>query len=287
MPAFKKFKFKSRTRTQSPVSQLPTTGTSRSSVAAIIEGSENISNTTDQAIPQSEGKTIIPTPSDTAEPARSAAVNALKFTLQQLSEAPLVPGIKLVAGAILDVINRCQNMAVVGKEWKKLTMRMASLRYLVGNIGKIDGREGLEERLLGELRDLARDLESASKQNKLEAFFNSDDDVSSLDSHNESLNFIIADLTVALANATHQNVDKIRKDIDTAVKQLHASVNNSPGGQVTHMTGNEIETVAGRYDSGNEVYGKNVKMVREIHNNKIGFIGGDAFSGNKVSEFSP
>ena len=108
MPAFKKFKFKSRTRTQSPVSQLPTTGTSRSSVAAIIEGSENISNTTDQAIPQSEGKTIIPTPSDTAEPARSAAVNALKFTLQQLSEAPLVPGIKLVAGAILDVINRCQ-----------------------------------------------------------------------------------------------------------------------------------------------------------------------------------
>ena len=67
----------------------------------------------------------------------------------------------------------------------------------------------------------------------------------------------------------------------------------------------DIEMVAGRYDSGNEVYGKNVKMVREIHNNKIGepnaligvnpadlecylgFIGGDAFSGNKVSEFSP
>jgi len=40
-------------------------------------------------------------------------------------------------------------MAVVGKEWKKLTTRMASLDYLVGNIGKIDGREGLEERLLG------------------------------------------------------------------------------------------------------------------------------------------
>jgi hypothetical protein len=51
-----------------------------------------------------------------------------------------------------------------------------------------------------ELRDLARDLESASKQNKLEAFFNSDDDVSSLDSHNESLNFIIADLTVSNRN---------------------------------------------------------------------------------------
>jgi len=42
-------------------------------------------------------------------------------------------------------------MAIVGKEWKKLTRRMTSLEYLVGNIGKIDGREGLVERLIGEL----------------------------------------------------------------------------------------------------------------------------------------
>jgi hypothetical protein len=65
-----------------------------------------------------------------------------------------------------------------------------------------------------------------------------------------------------------------------------------------------IETVAGKHDAGNEVHGKNVKMVREIHNNEIGelivligvspadlefylgFIGGDAFSGNIDSEFS-
>jgi len=52
------------------------------------------------------------------------------------------------------------------------------------------------------------------------------------------------------------------------------------------MTGNKIQTVAGKHDAGNEVHGKNVKMVREIHNNEIGFIGGDAFSGNIDSEFS-
>jgi len=63
-----------------------------------------------------------------------------------LGNAPLVPGIGLVAGVI-----SFKNMAIVGKEWKKLTRRMTSLEYLVGNIGKIDGREGLVERLIGEL----------------------------------------------------------------------------------------------------------------------------------------
>ena len=62
--------------------------------------------------------------------------------------------------------------------------------------------------------------------------------------------------------------------------------------------------VAGNFDADNKVYGKNVKIVREIHHNEIGelnaligvnpdlecypgFIGGDAFSGNTVSEFPP
>jgi hypothetical protein len=51
-----------------------------------------------------------------------------------------------------------------------------------------------------ELQELASDLESASKQNKLEAFFNGDDELFSLDRHNESLNIVIADFTVSNHN---------------------------------------------------------------------------------------
>jgi hypothetical protein len=108
MSPFSALKFKSRTHTPPPVSQLPTTGTS--SVAAIIESSENTSNTMDQlavVVSQSEGKATIPAPKDTASSAKSAAINALKFALQHLGKAPL-PGIGVVAGAILDVINRSQ-----------------------------------------------------------------------------------------------------------------------------------------------------------------------------------
>jgi hypothetical protein len=95
------FKIKS---TRSPVSQLPTTETS--SVAAIIESSENDSSTMDRlaVVPKSEGKT---TPENPASSAKSAAINALKFALQHLMKAPF-PGIGVAAGAILDVINRTQ-----------------------------------------------------------------------------------------------------------------------------------------------------------------------------------
>jgi len=149
------------------VSQLPT-GTS-SSVVAIIEDSENTPSTITQVavvVSQSEENTIIVPPSDTASSARSAAVNALKFALQHLGKAPL-PGIGVVAGFILDVINRIQTKAVVGNDLTKLTLRMASLGYLVSNVDKIDGSATLVERLNEELRGLASDLESASKQNKV------------------------------------------------------------------------------------------------------------------------
>jgi hypothetical protein len=116
------------------------------------------------AVAVSEEKTTTPAPKDTASSAKSAAINALKFTLQHLGKAPL-PGIGAVASAILDVINRsqvnqeslpkknllisCTNLATVDKELKKLTTRMASLGYLARNVDKIDGSTVLVERLMG------------------------------------------------------------------------------------------------------------------------------------------
>ena len=48
-----------------------------------------------------------------------------------------------------------------------------------------------------ELQALTSDLESASRQNKVVAFFNSEDDVTSMESHDQSLTDIITDLTVS------------------------------------------------------------------------------------------
>jgi hypothetical protein len=54
--------------------------------------------------------------------------------------------------------------------------------------------------MIRELKKLAGDLEAASRQNKIEDFFNGGDELSSLDSHNEALNDIITDLTVGDGN---------------------------------------------------------------------------------------
>ena len=103
--------FKSRTHTPSPVSQSSTTGTPSSSIAAIIEHSENTSIVMDRTavavVSQSERVRSTTTPSNTASPAASAAVNTLKFSLQHLGKAPL-PGIGVATSALLDIINRIQ-----------------------------------------------------------------------------------------------------------------------------------------------------------------------------------
>ena len=51
-----------------------------------------------------------------------------------------------------------------------------------------------------ELKPLSTDLESASRQNKAVAFFNTDDDISSMENHDQSLTGIITDLTVSNAS---------------------------------------------------------------------------------------
>jgi len=226
------------------------------------------------------------TPSDTASPAGSAAVNALKFSLQHLGKAPL-PGIGIATSVLLDIINRIQDLTSVEKACRQLTKRMESLWYLVSNISEIDEGERLVKPLIEELQALTSDLESASRQNKVVAFFNSDDDVSSMESHDQTLTGIITDLTAALATATHKETSQIRKDINEAIEQLHANGNYTPAGYISRMSNNKIQRVEGKFDADNKVYGANTRVVREIHSNEIGFIGGDAFSGNVVSAFPP
>jgi len=154
-------------------------------------------------------------------------------------------------------------MATVGKEWKKLTTRMADLGYLVSNVDKVDGSAALVERLTKELQELDSDLKSASKQNKLEAFFNGDDELFSLDRHNESLSIVVADFTFALANATHQSVDKIRKDIEVAVKQLKASANHPSEIQGIRIDDNTIaDEVTGGFAAYNQVRAGGIEIQR-------------------------
>ncbi|KAG6915976.1 hypothetical protein DXG01_009028 [Tephrocybe rancida] len=222
--------------------------------------------------------------SSSPSPMRSAALNALRLALQHLGAAP-VPGLSVATGAVLSIIDGVQNMAKAEKESKKLTKRIETLSYLVNNVGQVGGSQGIIDRLVEELHDLASDMAKSSKANKLEAFFNSNDDVSTFDSHNDTLSDIISDLTFALATATKRDTSQIRKDIEEALKQRQAtegSENTAPGRMETTMTDNEINHITGDLDTGNTVT-SGASMVREIRGNKIGHVGGKAFSDNKVS----
>ncbi|KIM71677.1 hypothetical protein PILCRDRAFT_820862 [Piloderma croceum F 1598] len=53
------------------------------------------------------------------------------------------------------------------------------------------------------------------------------------------------------------------------------------------MSENTFERIEGRFAANNKVHGRNAKMIHNIRGNEIGFIGGDAFSGNTVSTFPP
>ena len=100
-----------KSHTHLPVSQSSTAGNPSSSVAAIIGHSEKASSIIDQTsvgvASQSEGVRSTTTSSDTASPAKSAAVNALKFSLEHLGKAPL-PGIQVAISALLNIISRIQ-----------------------------------------------------------------------------------------------------------------------------------------------------------------------------------
>ena len=96
--------FKPRSRSRSQASQSESSIQNSSSSAA-LNASSTIDRATVAVVSQSERSIF--TPRVSASPARSVAVNGLKFALRQLGKAP-VPGIDLATSSLLDVINRIE-----------------------------------------------------------------------------------------------------------------------------------------------------------------------------------
>ncbi|KIM81977.1 hypothetical protein PILCRDRAFT_480785 [Piloderma croceum F 1598] len=85
--------------------------TPNSSTTFTTDVSENSSSAIDRptvtVVSQSEGVGSKSTPSVSVSPARSVAVNGLKFALRQLGKAP-VPGIEVATSCLLEIISRIQ-----------------------------------------------------------------------------------------------------------------------------------------------------------------------------------
>lgn len=227
------------------------------------------------------------TTSGATSPNAKAALNVFRSTLEVLGRAP-IPGIGPVTAVLLRVISGLQEMPQVGPGWQQLVERMERLTFLICELVEFpktaDRAEELCRPLRGALNKLADDIDVASKQGRLPAFFNSTDDLSSIAEHERKLDSIVVDLTLAICARTPLTEDKLEEAFRTAVSRVSEEISRggSPSGVTLSMSDNEFDGIEGDVDAHNTIFGGQAKMIREIHRNKFGKVKGQIFSHNMV-----
>ncbi|KAJ7028178.1 hypothetical protein C8F04DRAFT_1120203 [Mycena alexandri] len=134
--------------------------------------------------------------------------NVLKFALKTLSIASAnVPFASLLSAAIeplLAITDRIEQISSNAQGLIELAARIELLTPIVSQMTEDSRGERVIDTLQRELQSITRDLEVARSQDKLDQFFNSVDNNSSLQKHNMNLTQLIADSTVRHIQWVHR-----------------------------------------------------------------------------------
>ncbi|KAJ7041123.1 hypothetical protein C8F04DRAFT_1080284 [Mycena alexandri] len=161
--------------------------------------------------------------------------NVLKFALKTLSVASAnVPFASLLSAAIeplLAITDRIEQISSNAQGLIELAARIELLTPIVSQMTEDSRGERVIGGLQRELQSITRDLEVARSQGKLDQFFNSVDNTSSLQKHNMNLAQLIADSTLV---TVHEVLKSVR-DIERTKFQLDVAEESTfePG----HITG--------------------------------------------------
>ncbi|KAJ7873109.1 hypothetical protein B0H14DRAFT_3131402 [Mycena olivaceomarginata] len=161
-----------------------------------------------QDIPQKKPPLIAP------ETVRTAS-NVLDFALRTLSTIssgiPLGGALSGIIEPLLEITGRIQQSSVNEQGLIQLAARIERITPIVAELAETNPNKGqaIVQDLLWELVLIKRDLDAARSRGKLNQFFNSAYNASSLEKHNMALAKMIADSTLMTVNEVLRSLREI------------------------------------------------------------------------------
>ncbi|KAJ6542769.1 hypothetical protein B0H19DRAFT_1171841 [Mycena capillaripes] len=149
--------------------------------------------------------------------------NALKFALKTLSTVskhiPLGSTLSSIIDPLLYIAERIDQTFVNAHGLVELAARIETLAPIVSEMVERDPNRGqtVVEALRRELQSITTDLEAARSQGKLNQFFNSADNASSLSKHNRALAQMIADSTLVSVHEVLKTLHKREVSLDVKI----------------------------------------------------------------------
>ncbi|KAJ7232447.1 hypothetical protein B0H12DRAFT_192070 [Mycena haematopus] len=138
------------------------------------------------------------------------SLNVLKVSLAILHDTP-IPGIGAAAEALLQVLNKSQEMQDNAAGWKNLEDRVQSLAFLASQDYDMDSQ--LRDRFTRDLQHIRESIMDSRKQGRFKHFFSSTEDSSFLNKSNSSLTDLVTDITVDFSSKTQRSFAQLREDI--------------------------------------------------------------------------
>ncbi|KAJ6628405.1 hypothetical protein B0H10DRAFT_1991245 [Mycena sp. CBHHK59/15] len=164
-----------------------------------------------------------PSPPTEIPDAPRKARNMLKFALKTLSSVssniPFGSMLSSIIDPLLDITDRIEQTSANTQGLIELAARIELLTPIISEMAKDKPKQGrvVVEALkwsatyLLELQSMTKDLSDASSQGKLDQFFNSTDNASSLEKHNATLAQMIADSTLVTVPEVLQSLQDLER----------------------------------------------------------------------------
>ncbi|KAJ7608424.1 hypothetical protein FB45DRAFT_1067511 [Roridomyces roridus] len=153
--------------------------------------------------------------------------NAVKFALETLSKVsyniPLGGVINSVIDPLLEVADRIEETEANREGLVQLGARIGRLLHIIGERRSTSLEEEsasvVEDVLHRELEFISADLNAARSQGRIKQFFNSRDTAGSLAAHNDTLAYLISELTL-------EGTQDVRKSLKAIEEKLETSAQN-------------------------------------------------------------
>ncbi|KAJ7717543.1 hypothetical protein B0H16DRAFT_1610693 [Mycena metata] len=141
--------------------------------------------------------------------------NVLKFSLETLStisaNIPFSSGLSAVIEPLLTIVDHIKQTSSNAQGLIELAARIELLTPVILEMAENPRGSEVIERLQRELESITTDLEAAWSQGELNQFFNSDDNTSSLQTHNMTLAQLIADSTMVTVREVLNSVQESQR----------------------------------------------------------------------------
>ncbi|KAF7346461.1 hypothetical protein MSAN_01874100 [Mycena sanguinolenta] len=174
-----------------------------------------------------------PQPVNAKSQVAQTAANVLVFSLRTLSgisnSIPMVGALGGIIDTLLDIVGQVQQTSANEQSLAQLAARIERLTPIVTQMTEDDPPkgQGIVENLQKELASMTQQLKVAKTRGKLDQFFNSADNSSTLQMHNQALDQMIADATFL---TVHEVAKSLRELENSKLQEPYPDITGGTGG---------------------------------------------------------